>query len=272
EVEATRNVTQKRIERLQGEAAKESDDIQRKAIIHDIATLRESMPDEIRSPRLFTNDCTAEAFQSLLAQHGERMAVLSDEGGIFEIMGGLYTDGRVNLDVFLKSHVGSAVRVDRSTRTVYLNHPLSTFGLAVQPSIIEELNQGSKRRFRGNGCLARFLYDVPTSNIGHRDVTRRHVISDKVRLEYHTGIYSLLKIPAVMLSGIEQPRILRLDPEALLSWTAYQQALEPRQAEGGDLHAIADWTAKLPGAALRLAGLSHVIEHGPEHLVISRAT
>jgi len=155
---------------------------------------------------------------------------------------------------------------------VILRNPVSTFGLAAQPIIIEELNQGSKRRFRGNGCLARFLYDVPTSNIGHRDVTRRHVISDKVRLEYHTGIYSLLKIPAVMLSGIEQPRILRLDPEALLSWTAYQQALEPRQAEGGDLHAIADWTAKLPGAALRLAGLSHVIEHGPEHLVISRAT
>ena len=56
------------------------------------------------------------------------MAVLSDEGGIYEVMSGLYSDGRANIDVFLKSHAGSPVRVDRGTRTAHLNHPLSSFG------------------------------------------------------------------------------------------------------------------------------------------------
>jgi putative DNA primase/helicase len=273
EVEATRAVTQKRIDKIQTDAAKEADAVQRQAIIHEIAQLRESVPEEIRAPRLFTNDCTPEAFQSLLAQHGERMAVLSDEGGIFEVMAGLYTDGKANMDVFLKSHVGSSVRVDRSGgRTVYLNHPLSTFGLAVQPSIIEELSHGSKRRFRGNGCLARFLYVYPSSNVGQRNMIQRHLISEGARRAYDDGVRALLNIPRIMKDGMEQARVFRLDPEALLSFKAYQQALEPRQAVGGDLHDIADWTAKLPGAALRLAGLSHVIEYGPDHLIISRPT
>jgi putative DNA primase/helicase len=271
--DATRAVIQKRIDKLQNDAAREADEVLRKATIHEITQLRESMPEEIRPPRLFTNDCTAEAFQTLLAQHGERMAVLSDEGGIFEVMAGLYTDGRVNLDVFLKSHAGSPVRVDRSGgRTVYLNHPLSTFGLAVQPSIIEELSQGSKRRFRGNGCLARFLYVIPASNVGHRDVIRRHVISETAQSAYNSGIQTLLKLPQLFRDGVEQPRVLRLDREALRYFIGYQQAIEPKQAEGGDLHVIADWTAKLPGAALRLAGLSHIIEYGPDEPVISRAT
>jgi putative DNA primase/helicase len=272
ENETERTVTQRRIDKLQNDAAKESHASQRKAIIHEITVLKEAMRDEIRSPRLFTNDCTAEAFQTLLAQYGERMAVLSDEGGIFEVMAGLYNDGRVNMDVFLKSHAGSPVRVDRGGRAAYLNHPLSTFGLAVQPAIIEDLGQGHKRRFRGNGCLARFLYVVPPSNVGRRDVTRRHVVSEETRKAYHQGVEALLDIPPILVSGIEQPRVLRLDSEALKFWMAYQQTLEPRQGDGGDLQAIADWTAKLPGAALRLAGLSHIIENGDQSMTIGRET
>ena len=79
------------------------------------------------------------------------------------MMSGLYSDGRVNIDVFLQSHAGSRIRVDRGTREAWLDHPLSTFGLAVQPAVIEELRQGSKRQLRGKGCLARFLYCIPVS-------------------------------------------------------------------------------------------------------------
>jgi hypothetical protein len=200
------------------------------------------------------------------------MSVLSDEGGIFEVMCGLYSDGRVNLDVFLQSHAGSRVRVDRGTREAWLDHPLSTFGLAVQPAVIEEFSQGSKRQLRGKGCLARFLYCIPVSNIGHRDLSRRSVISEETQRRYRDGIRSLLEIPPLISDGIERPRIWRFDPEGLLSWTAYLQALEKRQSETGDLSAISDWTAKLPGAVLRLAGLSHVSENGLENPTIPRDT
>jgi hypothetical protein len=272
ESETARNIISKRIERLQNDAAKESDSIQRKILIQEIIKLREEMPEEIRTPRLFTNDVTPERFQSLLMENGERMAVLSDEGGIFEIMGGLYSDGRSNIDVFLKSHIGSPVRVDRQSRSAHLDHPLSTFGLAVQPQIVEELSQGSKRRFRGTGCLARFLYCVPQNNVGRRDMRLRRIISEEAEQHYYAGIRSLLNIPPLMVGGKEEARTLQLDREALVSWAAYSQALEQRQGEAGDLVMIADWSAKLPGAALRLAALAHVAEFGSENLVISRAT
>src|SRR5262249_12576722 len=163
---------------------------------------------------------------------------LSDEGGIFEVMSGLYTDGKVNPDIFLKSHAGSPVRVDRNSRATYLNNPISTFGIAVQPAIIEDLGRGAKFRFRGNGCLARFLYVIPQYNVGRRNVTLRRAIAESVRRDYHDGIRRLLDIPPNLVDGIEQPRVLRLDKEALNSWVAYQQYLEPSQGIGGELHSI----------------------------------
>jgi putative DNA primase/helicase len=269
---STRLVMEKRIERLQNDAAKESDTLQRQVLIREICSLKEQMPEQIRAPRLYTNDCTPERFQSLLVENGERMAVLSDEGGIFEVMAGLYSDGRANLDVFLKSHAGSPVRVDRGSREAHLTNPLSTFGLAVQPQIIEELSQGSKRRFRGTGCLARFLYCIPESSVGHRDLSKRREISEETRARYHQGIRSLLNIPRILVDGIEQPRTLRLEREALASWRAFGQALEKHQGETGDLGSIADWTAKLPGAVLRLAGIAHVVEHGLDSDLILQET
>jgi putative DNA primase/helicase len=272
QIEAVRSVTDKRIDRLRQQAAKKENSTERDVITQEIVELIQTMPKEIRAPRIFTDDCTPERFQGLLVEHGERMGVLSDEGGIFEVMSGLYSDGRANIDVFLKSHAGSPVRVDRGTREAYLNHPLSTFGLAVQPSIIEDLNQGSKRKFRGNGCLARLLYFLPASNIGRRDHTRRRLISEVTRCRYHEGIRNLLDIQPTIVDGVEKPRILKVHPEALVSWIAFQQTLEQRQGESGDLNGISDWTAKLPGAVLRLAALSHVTENGVEHSEISRAT
>ena len=35
-----------------------------------------------------------------MAANNEAMAVLSDEGGIFDILSGLYSDGKANIDLF----------------------------------------------------------------------------------------------------------------------------------------------------------------------------
>ena len=58
-------------------------------------------------PRLIADDTTVEKLTSLVAAHGGRMAVLSAEGGIFDIMSGRYSAGGLpNFDVFLKAHAG----------------------------------------------------------------------------------------------------------------------------------------------------------------------
>src|SRR5262245_7326572 len=89
----SRSAQQKRIAKLNAEAAKTYDAIARRVLIQEAADLRRDTPDEMKAPRLWTGDVTPERLQNLLAEHGERMSVISDEGGIFEVMGGLYSNG-----------------------------------------------------------------------------------------------------------------------------------------------------------------------------------
>ncbi len=268
-----REVNLARIAKLTTQAANTDDPQKRDVLLYKIDEARKDTPDELRLPRLWTGDVTPERLQMLLAEHGEKMALLSDEGGIFEIMGGLYSDGKVNLDVFLQAHAGKSVRVDRASRTAHLNSPALTFGLAVQPSVISDLANGSKKRFRGNGSLARFLYCLPKNNIGMRDVRKNEPIPEVIKAKYHARIIDMLNIaPEVDGKGIEQPRRLILDADALECWLAFSEYIESKQGPNGEYEPIQDWTGKLPGAALRLAGLLHVVEHGVSTAIINQAT
>ncbi|MBS1991700.1 MAG: DUF3987 domain-containing protein [Cyanobacteria bacterium SZAS LIN-3] len=263
EVAAERVVNDKRCEDLNKKAAKTDSTEQRRELLKEIAELKASTPDEMRPPQLYTGDVTPETLQSLLVDHKERMAVLSDEGGIFEVMAGLYSDGKVNLDVFLQGHAGSPVRVNRSQRSVTLERPALSFGLTVQPSVLADLGQGNKKRLRGNGCLARFLYLIPESNIGSRDVTRSTAVGEGLVSQYETNIRHLLAIePDLDEQGKAVECRLLLTPEALASFQKFAQYVENNQGSGRDFEQIQDWTGKLPGAALRVAGLCHIAEYG----------
>lgn len=259
---AKRRAMEKRRDKLEKDAANADDPDRRDELLREVVKIEEETPEEIRAPRLWTGDTTPERLQGLLADHGERMAVLSDEGGIFEIMAGLYSDGRANLDIFLQGHAGKSVRVDRQGRTAHLDAPALTFGLAIQPAILADMGTGGKRRFRGNGTLARFLYAVPRSNIGTRNVRAVYHVPATVAAQYRAGLLGLLATPMQIIDNRETPRRLTLTPEALDSWQAFAQFIESRQGEGGDLEPIQDWSGKLPGAALRIAGNFHLVEHG----------
>lgn len=269
-----RDINQKRIDQLKARASKvDAEPDERAGFLRDIMRIEGETPEELIPPRLWTDDVTPERLQNLMADHGERMALLSDEGGVFEVMAGLYSNGRANINVFLQSHAGAPVRVDRQGRTVTLYKPALTFGLMVQPDIISDLAMGGKARFRGNGTLARFLYCLPNSTVGRRDVKNRARIPDAVKFSYITEMKRLLDIPSVYdEQGKERARILTLSAGAKEVWLQFSQYIEGRQGAEGDLHTIQDWTSKLPGAALRIAGLFHVVEHGEAIPTISRET
>jgi putative DNA primase/helicase len=250
------------MDKLEIDAAKEDDPFIRNQLIKEIGELKDGMPAEILLPRLWTNDATPERLQMLLVEHGERMSVLSDEGVIFAIMGGLYNDGKANLDVFLKAHAGSPVRVDRASRSAHLDNPALTFGLAVQPQILSDFSQGGMRRFRGIGVLARFLYCLPRSNIGQRDVTRRDAVPSETMEAYRSGIAALLAIEPNVVGGREVPRTIKFHPQARRQWLAFSKYIEANQGPGKPFESIQDWTGKLPGAAARIAGLMHIVLHG----------
>jgi replicative DNA helicase len=120
-------------------------------------------------PRLLADDATPEALTSLLAAQGGRIAIMSPEGGCFDIMAGRYANGAANFDVWLKGHAGDAIRVDRKGRPAeFVPCPVLTMGPAVQPVVLRQIV--GREEFRGRGLLARFLYAVPRSIVGRREV------------------------------------------------------------------------------------------------------
>lgn len=256
-VASARKVAEKRIERLLQDAAKAKEDHERERIRAEIQHERDTMPAELRALRLFTEDVTAERLQTMLAEHGERMALLSDEAGIFQIMAGIYNGGSANLDAFLKGHAGTAMRVDRAGREAHVDKPALSFGLALQPGVLSEV--AASRRFRDSGLLARFLYAMPDSNVGRRDVRRRVSVPDAVSEAYEAALFGLLEnVPAVP----GKPRVLPMTEPALELWADFAQAIEDEQGEGGRYEAISDWTSKLPGAVARIAALLELAEVG----------
>jgi replicative DNA helicase len=264
---STRAVAKKRIERLLVDAAKAKDANERENVRAEIEREETDMPEEIRAPRLFTGDTTAERLQAMLVEHGERMAVHSDEAGIFSIMAGIYNGGAANIDVFLQGHAGSPMRVDRAGRSAHVDKPALSFGLLIQPDVMSEAAGSS--RFRGSGLLARFLFAMPASNVGTRDVRQHTTIPEEVADEYERYLFSLLQgVPG----EVEAPQVLTLCEAARDVWLDLAEEIERQQGEGGRYESINDWTSKLPGAVVRIAALLELAETGLQVREVSHAS
>ncbi|MBK7582096.1 MAG: DUF3987 domain-containing protein [Myxococcales bacterium] len=202
-------------------------------------------------PRLVADDVTPEQLTALMAAHGGRMAIISAEGGIFEIIAGRYSDSP-NLEVFLKGHCGDDLRVDRVGRAPsHIPAPALTLGLAVQPEVVSGL--ASKPTFRGRGLLARVLFFMPESMVGHRlfDVPQ---VPDGVLDDYRELFRSLLRVPL----DREGPKRMTAAHGAVSELRAFADDIEAKMAPGGSLAPMADWASKAVGATARLAGLFHL--------------
>jgi replicative DNA helicase len=209
-------------------------------------------------PRWLVDDATPEALAGLLAIYG-RIALLSPEGDVFDQMAGRYNQAGPNLGVYLKGHAGDLLKVDRRGRPPeYVERPCLTIGLAVQPEVLRGL--AGRPGFGGRGLLARFLYSLPESLVGRRQVGASPVptaVADGYALELH-ALAASLATPA----GDDSPVVLTLDQEADELLLGFERDLEPRLAAGsGDLAHMAGWAAKLAGATCRIAGLLHLAGH-----------
>src|SRR5207253_6873621 len=68
-------------------------------------------------PRLLADDCSPEKLAGLMRDNAGRIAVISPEGDLFDLMAGRYSaSGAPNLGVCLKAHAGDSIRVDRVHR------------------------------------------------------------------------------------------------------------------------------------------------------------
>ena len=225
--------------------------------------------------RYIIDDCSPEKVTTILHEQGGRIAAMSPEGDLFEIIGGRYSNSQPNLGVFLKGHAGDTLRVDRVGRpSEFVKDPALTVGLAVQPDVLRSLM--AKPGFRGRGLLARFFYSLPKSLVGRREVNPPP-LTDDVRDNYQFNVTMLLGLATRLTEdGAADPYLLELASGARALLDEFSAWLEPRLGEDGELAHLADWGAKLVGAVARIAGILHMAEHAgaaePWTVPISAAT
>lgn len=226
---------------------------------------------KVKKPlRLYVDDITTEKLNSALSDGGGKTAIVSSEGGIFDMLAGIYTKN-VNIDVFLKGHSGDCIRVDRIGReSENIMNPALTVLLTVQPNVLSVLMQNGT--FRGRGLTARFLYCMPTSNVGTRKY-RTEPVSEDVYRGYDSLIRNLLDD-----EQLAEPELITLSLKADKLLEAFAEDLEPKiRTEFAD---IADWVGKLTGAVLRIAGIlcrasvhrSHDFLDDPPPLIVDEKT
>ncbi len=259
-VTSERKTMEARAKEKRNLSIKEKDISKAEVFAREAADLEAELPEIPVRPQIWTSDATPERLGSLLAEHGECMAWLSSEGGVFDLLAGRYSSGIPNLDLVLKAHSGDAERVDRGSRPpVSLRSPRLSIGLSPQPSVLRGL--AAKPGFRGRGLLARFLYLMPPSPLGYRTLEPAPV-PESVRDAYMSGVRAMLDWePATNEQGEERPHILRLSTKAYAEWRAFAQTIEVQMRPGGDMEHFTDWAGKAPGAAARLAGVMHGIKH-----------
>jgi hypothetical protein len=241
-------------------AASKTDGAEFEQLKNEIADIEASLPDIPKAPQIWAQDVTPENLGTIMTDNGEQMAILSDESGIFDILGGRYSGGIPNLDLFLQGHAGSPVRVNRGSRPpVFMQSPTLTMGLSPQPDVLRGLTD--KPSFRGRGLLGRFLYVLPPSNLGYRTLNASPMFPD-YRARYDgilTGI--LNQEMASNDQGEPCKHILKITDDALQAWKSFAHKIEAGMREGGTFAHLTDWAGKLPGAVVRIAALLHITRY-----------
>jgi hypothetical protein len=255
EADLTRKMAQEAAEKATAKAAG-ADGPERNALIAEAIGLAQDAEELTvpAKPRLLADDSTPETVTTLMAEQGGRLSVMSAEGGIFDIIAGRYS-GTPNMEVFLKGHAGDRLRVDRRNREEFMEAPALTMGLAVQPTVLEDI--GKNRGFDGRGLLARFLYSMPESLVGFRKINATPV-PDDVAARYERNVIAL----TLSLAGWTDPAVLQLTEGANEALVKYEKRIEPQlRIKGGKLGHIGKWAGKLVGTTARIAGLLHLAAH-----------
>lgn len=226
----------------------------------EIAEAEAELPEIPMPPQVWAQDVTPENLATIMAANNERMAILSDESGIFDIMAGRYSGGIPNLDLFLQGHARSPVKVNRGSRVaIAMQSPALTLGLSPQPEVLRGLTDNPS--FRGRGLLGRFLYALPCSNLGYRTLNASPMLPD-LRARYEGILAAILNHEMASSSeGIKSPHILTLAGDASHALQSFALKVEAGMREGAIYEHLTDWAGKFPGAVARVAALLHIARH-----------
>ncbi|MFB7517244.1 DUF3987 domain-containing protein [Streptomyces sp. NPDC056144] len=235
------------------------------------------------APRGIMEDTTFESLIGQLGKHGGRMALVSDEGGIFKMLGGMYagTGQKSNDEILRKGYSGSSYTYDRKStggkgESVHIPVVKLNICILAQPGILRGV-EAANPNFRASGFLARILYALPAP--------LPHYILDvpdipaPVRAAYARTLHALfdrfwltslpyVSTPANRSEGWDgvdggsiearksvDPVVLTLPEPVRDEFLKFNVNLRQRAKRGGALYDIADWVGKLAGSTARIAAV-----------------
>ncbi len=219
-------------------------------IIRQVQDLEDSLPEIPIPPRLFVDDITPEGLVEFMGQQGGRAAILEAEGGIFELISGLYTNDKANLNVWLKAWSCEKISVDRKSKdTIHIDKPALSMVLLPQPDVLRVI--GNKDGFRGRGLLGGFLYCLPQSRLGQRLIETPPIPARSLSA-YESKLLEIVESPwATDENGNETHHVIRLSQDAYKRWVTFADSVEAELGDGGELFNMTGWAGKLPGQAIR---------------------
>lgn len=225
----------------------------------ELDAARDAVPE---LPRLLADDATPEAVANLLAAHGERLAIMSTEADLFDMVLKGKPGQRANLNVYLKAWSGDQMIRDRKggsetgPESTTLERPLMTISVTVQPSVLRRLFADDE--MVGRGFAARFMFALPPDLIGRRDQGRRFDDTPLPgRATYETTATAL----ADRWGSWRSTALIHLEPDAAAMLRSFLIELEPHLVVGGRHERLGEWVNKLHGSIARYAGVLHLAEH-----------
>lgn len=205
---------------------------------------------------LNVSDATPEALAWELHLHNERMGIIDDEGGIFDILSGLYTNKTSNFELFTHTYDCSSYSISRRTKdNINLINPLLTMGLMTQPEHFEKTIKN--QAFLSRGLIQRFLFSFPESRAGYLKMNSPS-IPPQLRKQYGDLINRLLRMPSP-----PEPPVIQCNKEAELLFSDYFDHMQKEIRESEMCNPLKEWASKQFARALRIAGILHLCEHEP---------
>jgi hypothetical protein len=253
--ESRKRILEKRLLGIEADIAKGNLDSDDSTLIECQRELAECIVPAL--PMLVVDNETTESLARELVNQGGRLMVASPEFSAIENISS-YSD-RPKLDVFLKGHAGDDLKTGRVGRgREEIDRAALTCVFSPQPSVLGGLADSPE--MRGRGFLARWLYSLPTSKVGYRDL-RPAATPSSIESEYH---YRMMHLWKTDYAGGGEPHVIRFSDEAQSVLLEFQRWTETHLRPEGELAALAGWGNKLPGLAVRIAGVLHVAETGDE--------
>ena len=208
------------------------------------------------SPDFIIPDTTMEALADLMKKTGGSAGVFGSEGDFFKIITGLYNHGVCsNLQLILNAYDGDSYMMRRVTRDTYLQRPLLSFCLMLQPNLYQETFANAE--LRGRGLLARFLTCTPKSMAGKRDKRSTATLDAVNYVAYEKAMAHFLNLQQ---DPEKEPPVLTWEQDAKERILDYMQTIENSMGKGQPMEDCKDYANKASAVAMRIAGILHLLQ------------